>query len=321
MHTRIKITKSIQGIFYGIMPFVDRIYYDLISAVLLISPPTCRIYRYLTVGFLILCFCFSPEISQNELLIIAHRGGVVDSLHSENSIKALEEAIVRGYTHVEVDARITADGHVVCYHDDQLMEGTGIQEKISELPVDAVTQIILTGSKETIPTFEEYCSRAAGRIGIMVDLKGCGDRYIERYAQEIEAGLKKYGLLESALILINKEPKENQDKIIKHFIGKAKISWRKSLVETQKAAREDPDFVKKYYIFNHGADFTSKDVKGFQQLGLKVVVSINTGHYETGDPQQQGEQHVQQMLKYEVNGLQIDSCYDRVLFQKINQSR
>ena len=99
---------------------------------------TKKIHRYLTIIFIVLFFCCSSEFYRADLLIIAHRGGVVDSLHSENSIKALEEAIRRGYTHVEVDARITADGHVVCFHDEQLMEDTGIRGKISELPVDSV---------------------------------------------------------------------------------------------------------------------------------------------------------------------------------------
>jgi len=44
-------------------------------------------------------------IKKNPRMIIAHRGGVVDAERSENSLKALQEAILRGYTHVENDAR------------------------------------------------------------------------------------------------------------------------------------------------------------------------------------------------------------------------
>lgn len=278
-----------------------------------------RMYKYLILISVLVVSCSSQKTPTDELMIIAHRGGVVDEQRSENSFSALEEAIRRGYTHVEIDARITGDGHVVCFHNDDLLEEAGIQGKISEMPLDSVTQIVLTRSGQKIPTFEEYAARCAGRIGVMVDLKGSPDEYIDQYAQEIEAGLTKYGLLKNALILINKEPKNNQDKIVQRFMGKAKISWRKSLKETQEAASKDPDFAKKYYVFNHGADFTAEDVKGFQQLGLKVVVSINTGHYKTGDPQQQGEQHVRQMLKFGVDGLQIDSRYDPLLFEKKNK--
>ena len=91
----------------------------------------------------------SMTFSANGQMIIAHRGGVVDEQHSENSFKALEEAIGRGYTHVEIDARITGDGHVVCFHDDELDKEAGIEGKISELPRDSVTRIILARSHET----------------------------------------------------------------------------------------------------------------------------------------------------------------------------
>jgi glycerophosphoryl diester phosphodiesterase len=280
------------------------------SALTLNSHAKKGLQIFVAFGLVALFFCCSQKLPFKDLIIIAHRGGVVDEQRSENSFEALEEAIRRGYTHVEIDARTTVDGHIVCFHNDELNEETGTQGRISELPIDSVTQIILTRSKETIPTFEEYCSRSAGRIGIMVDLKGCKNEHIEQYAKEIEAGLNKYGLSKDAFLLINKEPKNNQEKIVEHFIGKIKISWRKSLLETQGAAATDPDFAEKFYVFNHGADFTANDVKGFQQLGLKVIVSINTAHYKTGDPQQQGEQHLRQMLRMGINGLQIDSCYD-----------
>lgn len=252
----------------------------------------------------------------NTQILIAHRGGVVDAHRSENSFKALEEAVRRGYTHVEIDARITADGHVVCFHNDDLMEEAGVPGKISELPRDAVTEIVLTRSGEKIPTFEDYCARCAGRIGVMIDIKGCRDADIPQYTREIEDALSKHHLLGDALILINKEPKDNQDKISDRFLGKAKVSWRRSLQETQQAARRDPDFARKYYVFNHGGDFSAENVKGYQALGLSAIASINTGHYNTGDPRQQGERHVRQMLTWGTDGLQIDSCYDVALFEK-----
>lgn len=246
--------------------------------------------------------------------VIAHRGGVVDAQRSENSFKALEEAIRRGYSHVEIDARITGDGHVVCFHNDDLMEEAGIAGKVSELPLDAVTRIVLTRSGEMIPTFDAYCARCAGRMGVMIDLKGCGDNRIAGYVAEIEAALAKHSLLDGALMLINKVPKDNQDIIARAFLGKARVSWRRSLAETREAAGEDPDFARKYYVFNHGDDFSEADVRGFQRLGLPVIVSINTYHYKEGDPQRAGERHVRQVLDWGVDGVQIDSRYDGVVF-------
>ena len=177
----------------------------------------------------------------SELALIAHRGGVVDRDRSENSLKALEEAIRRGYTHVEIDARITADGHVVCFHNDELMEEAGVDGRISEMPRDAVKQVVLTRSGEGIPRFDEYCARCAGRIGVMVDLKGCRDGFIDRYTGEIEAALAAHGLLRDAMILINKEPVDNQDRIARRFLGKAIVSWRKPLAQTRGPAAPQPD--------------------------------------------------------------------------------
>ena len=42
-------------------------------------------------------------------ILVAHRG-VVDETFTENGLPSLEEAIRRGYTHVEVDIRSTKDG-------------------------------------------------------------------------------------------------------------------------------------------------------------------------------------------------------------------
>jgi glycerophosphoryl diester phosphodiesterase len=256
-----------------------------------------------------------PPLPIQTKKLIAHRGGVVDAHRSENSFKALEEAIARGYTHVEIDARITADGHAICFHNDDLQEEAGIEGKISELPLEKVTQTTLTRSGETIPTFEDYCAHCAGRMGVMIDLKGCKTQFIDSYAHEIETALKKHNLLDDALILINKIPINNQAQIAQRFAEKTKVSWRQSLLETQQTVELNPNFAKEHYIFNHADDFTDETINGFHDLGLEVIVSINTYHYKTGDPQKQGEHHLQKMLQFGADGLQIDSCYDIALHQ------
>lgn len=249
----------------------------------------------------------------NTIKVIAHRGGVVDEHHSENSFKALEEAIRRGYTHVEIDARITADGHVVCFHNDDLEEEAGVSGRISEMTLAQITQTKLTRSGENIPTFEAYCARCAGQIGVMIDLKGCQTQHIDQYASEIETALAKHNLRDDALILINKIPVNNQAQIAQRFTGKTKVSWRHPLPTTQLAAQKTPTFSQNHYIFNHGADFMPEVILGYQSLGLEVIVSINTHHYKTGDPQQQGETHIKQMREWGVDGLQLDSCFDCAL--------
>jgi len=251
----------------------------------------------------------------NETWIIAHRGGVVDSLHSENSLEGLEEAIRRAYTHVEVDARMTVDGHVVCYHNANLRKEVGEKGAISKMTLEEVQSVKLGHSNEPIPTFDEYCKRCAGRIQLMVDIKGCKRGQIKSYCQQIEKGLSKYNLLGGALILINQFTLNNQVPIAKYFLGKVKVSWRKSLALAQRKAKKNDNFAEEYYVFNHGDDFTKETVKAFQNLGLKVIVSINTGHF-VGNKQRLVEQAVLHNISLSVDGFQIDSCYDKLLIKK-----
>ena len=246
-------------------------------------------------------------------LLIAHRGGVVDGQRSENSFKALDEAVRRGYTHVEIDARITADGHVICFHNDTLLEEAGVDGRISSILRDEVTQVVLTRSGENIPTFEQYCARCAGRIGVMIDLKGCPDEFINLYADEIKTALAKHHLLKESLILINKAPRDNQAVIARLFSGMARVSWRRTLEETHEAIQRDTAFATDHYVFNHGDDFAADDIAGFQALGLPVIASINHQHYPDGDPTALGAEHIHQLRDWGIDGFQIDSSYDTEL--------
>lgn len=244
------------------------------------------------------------------MLVIAHRGGVVDEKHPENSLSGLDEAIKRGYTHVEVDARATKDGHVVCFHDANLKAATGVDNNVSDLDLAEIKSLRLHKSDETIPTFDEFCRRCAGRIKLMVDIKGAGDEVIESYAREIERSLVQHGLMDNALILINRIPIHNQEKIADWFFGKARVSWRDPLSTARRRLRAKNNPGELFYIFNHGADFDKEEVDGFHAMGLKVIVSINTGHYHEGDPIQQGFSDLRKVVALGVDGVQIDSLYD-----------
>src|SRR5262245_61187340 len=280
--------------------------------------------RMLLVGFstvlLFLCAVDGGrgQVRKEKMMIIAHRGGVVDKERSENSLKALEEAIRRGYTHVEVDARVTKDGQVVAFHENNMKDEAGIDSNISDLTLEEVKKIVLTRSKEHIPTFEEYCARAEGRIDLMVDIKGTNDQWLEAYTRRIDAALKRYGLLENTLFIINRFPVANQEKVVAWFMGRAKISWRASLLLTEIMRPHVPDPAKYNFVFNSPADFNKEEIDGFHKMGLKVIASVNTQDYRSPvDPVKQGLQDIQRMLDLGVDGLQIDSVYDPLLFERV----
>ncbi len=253
-----------------------------------------------------------------DFILVAHRGGVVDDTLSENSLKGLEEAIRRGYTHVEVDVRVTRDGHAVCFHDENLRREAGVDLNIADLTLDELKEIRLTKSLETIPTFEEYCARCQGRINVMIDTKSGMVQNIEMYAREIEAALMKYGLLDDALIIANRIPSYNQEKVAYWLLGKSKLSWRVDLKKAKIMKNMMPENPgQHYFIFNSPRDFTREDIEGFHKMGLMVIPSINTSHYQTGDPMKQGLADIGKMLDWGVDGLQIDSCYDPLVFSRV----
>jgi len=85
-------------------------------------------------------------------LAIAHRGGA--GLAEENSFAAFGLASALGLRYLETDIRVTADGQLVCFHDETLervTSGTGAvrSRSLSELRALRINGI------EPIPTFDE----------------------------------------------------------------------------------------------------------------------------------------------------------------------
>src|SRR5579875_4037966 len=64
-------------------------------------------------------------------LAFAHRGGAAH--RPENSWAAFEHAIGLGYTHLETDARATADGILLAFHDRTLDRATDRTGRISRM--------------------------------------------------------------------------------------------------------------------------------------------------------------------------------------------
>lgn len=85
-------------------------------------------------------------------LAFAHRGGASDA--PENTLPAFQAAIDLGYRYLETDVRVTADGVVVAFHDDDLVRTCHRPGKISELPWSEVRTAMVDG-KAPIPSLEE----------------------------------------------------------------------------------------------------------------------------------------------------------------------
>lgn len=107
--------------------------------------------------------------------IIAHRGS---SAHApENSLAAFTLAVEQGADAIEMDVQLSADGHVVAFHDqtlDRLTNGNGKLQKQTLAALKSLTcQTVIDGKKCTfhIPTLEEIFSSLGDTIYYVIELK------------------------------------------------------------------------------------------------------------------------------------------------------
>ena len=108
-------------------------------------------------------------------IVFAHRGARTEA--PENTLAAFELAIAQGADAIELDARLTADGHIVVLHDanlDRTTNGKGrvAQKTLAELQaVDAGSPFSEKYRGEKIPLLEEVFDAIGKKTFINVELK------------------------------------------------------------------------------------------------------------------------------------------------------
>ncbi len=93
-----------------------------------------------------LALCLFSEGGSWAVKVIAHRG---DSFHfPENTVAAFESAVEKQADLVELDSRVTQDGHLVCYHDGGLEKKSNVAEvlgatdfSIETIPYETVQKL------------------------------------------------------------------------------------------------------------------------------------------------------------------------------------
>jgi glycerophosphoryl diester phosphodiesterase len=103
---------------------------------------------------------------------IAHRGlhdvanGVI-----ENTAGAFRAAIAADYA-IETDVQISADGEAMVHHDDVLGRLTEGEGRLDTFSASALKRVPFRGSSEHMMTLSELCDLVAGRVTLVVELKG-----------------------------------------------------------------------------------------------------------------------------------------------------
>ena len=102
---------------------------------------------------------------------IAHRGlHNINKGIAENSFSAYGEAIKRKLP-IEIDIRLSRDGEVVVFHDDDLKRVCGIDKKVVDLDLKELRKLKLLGTEDSIPTFSEVLELVDGSVPLLIEIK------------------------------------------------------------------------------------------------------------------------------------------------------
>ena len=103
-------------------------------------------------------------------LAFAHRGGA--ARQPENTLPAFDHAARLGYAYLETDARSTADGKLIAFHDADLNRATDRAGQVGKLPWREVSAARVGGA-EPIPLLEDVLGTFPD-LRFNIDLKDAG---------------------------------------------------------------------------------------------------------------------------------------------------
>ena len=123
---------------------------------------------------------------------IAHRG-----LHDaaagtiENTPSAFRAAIDAGYG-IECDLQISADGEAMVHHDDALGRLTDGAGRLDAMTAAALRRVAFKATADRMLTLGELCDLVAGRVTLLIELKGrfAGDTRLAARTAEVLAGMR-----------------------------------------------------------------------------------------------------------------------------------
>lgn len=117
----------------------------------------------------------------------AHRGLFDNIAVPENSLPALKAANESGYG-IELDVRLTKDGKLVVFHDDDLLRMCGNEAPVEDVLYKDLKELKLLGTDEGIPMLSDALEMIAEPV--IVEIKPCKKR--RELCRKTYEALKKY---------------------------------------------------------------------------------------------------------------------------------
>ncbi|MYL24589.1 glycerophosphodiester phosphodiesterase family protein [Vreelandella massiliensis] len=116
----------------------------------------------------------SFELS-DDIEIIAHRGSSM--VAPENTMAAIDQAVIDGADAIEIDVRLTADKHVMLYHDRTMARLAGDPREFGDLTRDELARFDVGSwfgdafQGEPIPGLDEALRAMRGKASLMIEMK------------------------------------------------------------------------------------------------------------------------------------------------------
>jgi glycerophosphoryl diester phosphodiesterase len=116
--------------------------------------------------------------------IIAHRGS--SYLAPENTLAAVQLGWREGADAVEGDFRLTADGQIVCIHDESLKRTAGFDRRVAEMRLQEIETLDVGSWKNTtfagerVPTLEQLLASIPDKKRFFVEIK-CGAEIVPAF--------------------------------------------------------------------------------------------------------------------------------------------
>ncbi|MCF7926561.1 MAG: glycerophosphoryl diester phosphodiesterase membrane domain-containing protein [Candidatus Izimaplasma sp.] len=236
----------------------------------------------------------SPIQLLNNPRIIAHRGSSVDA--PENTVAAIEKAVLDGADAVEVDVRFTKDGVPILMHDKTLKRTTNdslnrvvsdtTYEEISSL--DAGSWFSDAFKNEPVPTLEEALLAARFKVKVYIELKETPDYA----AEKITSLLEETNMIYQVKILSFNEPilqsfKEQNNNIKTMLLLSAFLGNLNTLIKYESVDH----YGIRYQLIQNNHNY----ITDLQEAGKEVYVyTINSTNA------------IQEMDNYGVNGIITD---------------
>lgn len=129
------------------------------------------------------------DLTRNLPLIIGHRGASLEA--PENTLPSFQRAWEQGADGIEADFRLTADGRIVCIHDETAARTTGTNLRIAETTLQELRRLdagLWKGeawSGAMIPTLDEILAAMPQKSWLFIEIK-CGAEIIPPLAKTLK---------------------------------------------------------------------------------------------------------------------------------------